>query len=154
MNEFIKDKKRIRRKYSDSGIKGKLLAKKADGLFIEHEDSINAIVSIIRDAGIKDDIKGVFYKDRTREFFIVSNTSIYGLEDLNPEFGQRFKKEWSTTFLTFTIGIYTAYLDQYRDITIDVMNIVNDDDYASVEYWGVKMTRRWSKWEKMKYLKT
>ena len=138
MNENIKEK-RIRRKYSDSGLKGKFLAKKADGTFTEHADSIKGIVSIIRDCGIKNDIKNVFYKDRTREFFIVSNTSIYGLEDLNPEFRTRFKKEWSTTFLSFTIGIYTAYLDQYRDITDEIKTLVDDELFESIEYWRMNM---------------
>jgi hypothetical protein len=141
MNENIKEK-RIRRKYSDSGIKGKFLAKKADGTFMEHADSIKGIVSIIRDCGIQNDIKNVFYKDRTREFFIVSNTSIYGLEDLDPSFKERFKKEWSTTFLSFTIGIYTAYLDQYRDITEEINILVEDEAFENIEYWRMNMTTR------------
>ena len=141
MNENIKEK-RIRRKYSDSGIKGKFLAKKADGTFMEHADSIKGIVSIIRDCGIKNDIKNVFYKDRTREFFIVSNTSIYGLEDLDPSFKERFKKEWSTTFLSFTIGIYTAYLDQYRDITEEINILVENEAFENIEYWRMNMTTR------------
>lgn len=146
MNENIKEK-RIRRKYSDSGIKGKFLAKKADGTFMEHADSIKGIVSIIRDCGIKNDIKNVFYKDRTREFFIASNTSIYGLEDLDPSFKERFKKEWSTTFLSFTIGIYTAYLDQYRDITEEINILVEDEAFENIEYWRMNMTtREWLKW--------
>jgi hypothetical protein len=141
MNENIKEK-RIRRKYSDSGIKGKFLAKKADGTFMEHADSIKGIVSIIRDCGIKNDIKNVFYKDRTREFFIVSNTSIYGLEDLDPSFKERFKKEWSNTFLSFTIGIYTAYLDQYRDITEEINILVEDEAFENIDYWRMNMTTR------------
>lgn len=138
MNTFVKEK-RIRRKYSDSGIKAKFLAKKMDGTFIEHEDSIRGIVSIIRDIGIGTDVKGVFYKERTREFFIVSNTSIYGLEDLAPEFSVRFKKEWSTTFLSFTIGIYTAYLDQYSDITDRIKELASDDNFKSINYWKMNM---------------
>ena len=141
MNKYIQGEKRSRRKYSDTGIKAKFLARKADGTFMDAQDVLRAILSMVKDIDIKEDIKGVFFKNRTKEFFISTHTSMYGLEDMSPEFGRMFKKKWSNTFYSFTVGVYTAYLDQYDDVTDLIMNSL--DKYEELlDYWDMKMTKR------------
>lgn len=138
MNAYVTDK-RTRRKYSKSGIKAAFLARNADGTLLSSTQVVKSVITMIREMGIENDIDTVFLKEKTKEFFITTNTTIFGLEDLKPEFAKRVKKEWTNTFHSFTIGVYTVYTDQSVDITELVMKGVFDEEFKGIDYWNKKM---------------
>ncbi len=138
MNTYVTDK-RARRKYSRSGIKAAFLARNADGSLLNATQVVKSVITMIREMGIENDIDTVFLKEKTKEFFITTNTTIFGLEDLKPEFAKRVKKEWTNTFHSFTIGVYTVYTDQSVDITELVMKGVFDEEFKGIDYWNKKM---------------
>ena len=138
MNTYVTDK-RARRKYSRSGIKAAFLARNADGSLLNATQVVKSVITMIREMGIENDIDTVFLKEKTKEFFITTNTTIFGLEDLKPEFSKRVKKEWTNTFHSFTIGVYTIYTDQSVDITELVMKGVFDEEFKGIDYWNKKM---------------
>ncbi len=138
MNIYVTDK-RARRKYSRSGIKAAFLARNADGSLLNATQVVKSVITMIREMGIENDIDTVFLKEKTKEFFITTKTTIFGLEDLKPEFAKRVKKEWTNTFHSFTIGAYTVYTDQYVDITELVMKGVFDEEFKGIDYWNKKM---------------
>ena len=138
MNTYVTDK-RARRKYSRSGIKAAFLARNADGSLLNATQVVKSVITMIREMGIENDIDTVFLKEKTKEFFITTNTTIFGLEDLKPEFSKRVKKEWTNTFHSFTIGVYTVYTDQSVDITELVMKGVFDEEFKGIDYWNKKM---------------
>lgn len=138
MNTYVTDK-RARRKYSRSGIKAAFLARNADGSLLNATQVVKSVITMIREMGIENDIDTVFLKEKTKEFFITTNTVVFGLEDLKPEFAKRVKKEWTNTFHSFTIGVYTVYTDQSVDITELVMKGVFDEEFKGIDYWNKKM---------------
>lgn len=138
MNTYVTDK-RARRKYSKSGIKAAFMARNADGTLLDATQVVKSVITMIREMGIQEDIDTVFLKEKTKEFFITTKTTIFGLEDLNPTFSKRVKRDWTNTFHSFTIGVYTVYTDQSVDITELVMKGVFDDSFKGIDYWNKRM---------------